>query len=219
MPTNASAEERGNPPTASASAPPAPTRTSRVRDWLPLVMSILAFTVSVTSLYYAALRSGEVAALSGPLVVLGHDPLTGAANVSIAVNLSNVGARLITTRQLQLVVVTPDGASTVTLPAVAQQKFNAEGEPHDDALVAPITLAPRSETTRQLRFTTLPADVERFDFFQPGTYRFALLLSVASRPTPAEAERWTVTLTALDANQLHTWSDLSAARTLAVLKD
>jgi hypothetical protein len=50
-----------------------------VREWLPRVMSVLAFTVPITSLYYAALRGGTVTAMTGPMLVLGHDPLTGAA--------------------------------------------------------------------------------------------------------------------------------------------
>ena len=35
----------GNPP----AQPSAHTRLARVRDWLPLVMSVLAFTVSITT--------------------------------------------------------------------------------------------------------------------------------------------------------------------------
>jgi len=205
----------GNP----AAQPSAHTRLARVRDWLPLVMSVLAFTVSITSLYYAALRGGTVTAMTGPMLVLGHDPLTGAANVSIAVNLSNTGARLITTRQLQLVVTAPDGATSATLPAVAQQKFDAKGEPQDDAMVAPITLAPRSETARQLRFTTRPKDVERIDFFHAGSYRFVLWLAVANRPMPEEAERWAITLDDVGARQLRSWSEMGIARAVAVLND
>ena len=53
------------------------------------------------SLYSAALHGVTVAGMTGPVVVLGHDPLTGAANGGVAVNLSNTGARLITPSQLR----------------------------------------------------------------------------------------------------------------------
>ena len=206
-------------PANSPLRPAARTRLAHVRDWLPLAMSVLAFTVSITSLYYAALRGGTVTATTGPMLALGHDSPTGAANVSIAVNLSNTRARLFSTQQLQLLVTAPDGATSATLPAVAQQKFDAKGEPQDDAMVAPITLAPRSETARQLRFTTRPKDVERIDFFHAGSYRFVLWLAVANRPMPEEAERWAITLDDVGARQLRSWSEMGIARAVAVLND
>ena len=72
---------------------------------------------------------------------------------------------------------------------------------------------------RQLRFTTRPLDIERFDFFHAGTYRLVLWLALASRPTPEEAERWVITLDDVDARRLQSRSEMGIARTVAVLKD
>lgn len=189
---------------------------ARLRDWLPMLMSVLAFTVSLTSLYFAALRGGNVTAMTGPMVLLSHDPLTGAGNVSVAVNLANTGAQLATVRQLQLKITGPDGKLAVVLPAVAQQKLKADGEPQDDVMTAPITLAPRSETTRQLRFMITTKDADQFAFIERGRYQFDLLLQL--RDGPQQAEQWQLQLSDVDAERLNYWRGLNIANSLPVLK-
>ncbi|NQD36160.1 hypothetical protein HPT27_03925 [Permianibacter sp. IMCC34836] len=193
-----------------------PSPLARLREWLPMLMSVLAFTVSLTSLYYAALRDGQVIAMTGPMLLLSHDPLTGVGNVSVAVNLSNTGARLVTVKQLQLQVTGPDGKTTVRLPAVAQQKLAADGEPKDDVMTAPITLAPRSETSRQLRFTITAKDAEHFAFVETGKYQFQLSLQLLDGQR--EAEHWVLDLSETEAYQLTYWRGLNIGNTLAVLK-
>jgi hypothetical protein len=200
---------------AEAAPPISPPPWRRLRETLPLLMSVLAFVVSLSSLYFSVLRAGNVAAMTGPVLALSHDPLTGVAQVSVAINLANTGARLITVTELQLEIQKPAGEQRFTLQAVTQQAMDQEGEPKDLSLLAPITLPPRSESTRQLRFAGSTADVA---LTQAGVYRCRLLLRLSGREAPVQAEHWQLELTDLDAGQLRHWYELNIGRTVLVTK-
>lgn len=187
----------------------------RLREWLPLLMSVLAFAVSLSSLYLVTLRSGNVTAMTGPVLTLSHDAFTGATRVSLAVNLANSGARLITVAGLQLRVTAPDQKTVHTLTALTQQTLDDKGEPRDSGLLAPITLAARSESTYQLGFVSTNAEAA---LLQPGRYHFELHLKTAGTEQPQLAETWQLNLTETDANQLQHWYQLDIANSVMLAK-
>lgn len=207
--------------TAERSLTPAPASTparsgwQRVREGLPLLMSVLAFTVSLSSLYLVTLRSGNVTAMTGPVLALSHDPVTGAARVGLAVNLANTGARLITVAGLQLRATAPDQKTVYTLTALTQQSLDDQGEPRDSGLLAPITLAARSESTYQLGFVSASAETS---MLQPGRYAFALYLKTAVSEQAQLAEHWQLNLSERDAMQLNHWYQLNIGNSVMLAK-
>lgn len=195
---------------------PAPSSGwQRLREGLPLLMSVLAFVVSLSSLYLVTLRSGNVTAMTGPVLTLSHDPVTGAARVGLAVNLANTGARLITVAGLQLRVTAPDQKTVYTLTALTQQTLDDKGEPRDSGLLAPITLAARSESTYQLGFVSTDVEIA---LLQPGKYQFELHLKTAAAESTQRAEHWQLKLSETDANQLNHWYQLNIANSVMVAK-
>ncbi len=186
-----------------------------LREGLPLLMSVLAFALSLSSLYLVTLRSGNVTAMTGPVLALSHDPLTGAARVGLAVNLANTGARLITVAGLQLRVTAPDQQSVYTLTALTQQTLDDKGEPRDSGLLAPITLAARSESTYQLGFVSSEAETA---LLQPGLYQFELRLRTAAAEQTQLAEQWQLNLSERDANQLSHWYQLNIGNSVMLAK-
>ncbi len=187
----------------------------RLREGLPLLMSVLAFTVSLTSLYLVTLRSGNATAITGPVMALSHDPVTGAARVSLAVNLANSGARLITVNSLQLQVRLPDQTSTVQLNARTLQSLDDKSEPRDTSLLAPITLAARSESTRQIGFAGSDAELS---LSQPGRYQFELHLKTTADDKLQLAEQWQLDVSEIDARQLQHWYQLGIGNSVMVAK-
>lgn len=196
-------------------ASPARSRWQTVREGLPLLMSVLAFALSLSSLYLSVLRSGNVTAMTGPVLALSHDPLTGAARVSLAVNLANSGAKLSTVAGLQLRVTAPDQKTVYTLTALTQQTLDDKGEPRDSSLLAPITLAARSESTRQLGFVATTAEMS---LLQPGRYQFELQLKTSAGEPPRVVEQWQLNLSEQDVNQLQHWYQLNVGSSVMLAK-
>ena len=194
----------------------APTRSGwqRLREGLPLVMSVLAFVLSLSSLYLSVLRAGNVSAMTGPVLALSHEPVTGAARISLAVNLANTGARLITVAGLQLQITTPDNKQLV-LTARTQQTLDGDGEPRDSSLLAPITLAARSESTRQLGFV---ADDAEISLTQLGRYQILLLLRTGAETTAHRVEQWQMDIGETDARQLQHWYQLGIGNSVMLAK-
>lgn len=200
----------GEPPLA----PPARSRWQRLREGLPLLMSVLAFVLSLSSLYLSVLRAGNVSAMTGPVLTLSHEPVTGAARISLAVNLANTGARLITVAGLQLQITTPDNQQLV-LTARTQQTLDAEGEPRDSSLLAPITLAARSESTRQLGFVAKGNDAS---LLQPGRYHLTLLLRTSGDSAMHPAEQWQIEISESETRQLQHWYELGIGNSVMLAK-
>ena len=194
---------------------PARSGWQRVREGLPLVMSVLAFVLSLSSLYLSVLRAGNVSAMTGPVLALSHDPLTGAARVSLAVNLANTGARLITVAGLQLRITAPDQKTVYTLTALTQQTLDDKGEPRDSGLLAPVTLPARSESTHQLGFVATDAEVA---LLKPGRYQFALLLKTTAGEPLQLAEQWLLELSEPETNQLQHWYQLNIGNSVMLAK-
>jgi hypothetical protein len=193
---------------------PAHSGWQRLREGLPLVMSVLAFVLSLTSLYLVTLRAGNVSAMTGPALALSHEPVTGAARISLAVNLANTGARLITVAGMQLQITTPDN-KRLALTARTQQTLDGDGEPRDSSLLAPITLAARSESTRQLGFVASGNDAS---LLQPGRYQLALLLSAGSDNAMHPAEQWQIEISENEARQLQHWYELGIGNSVMLAK-
>ena len=202
-------------PHSHSHSPTVPSHWQRLREGLPLLMSVLAFAVSLSSLYLVTLRSGNVTAMSGPVLAISHDPITGAARIGLAVNLANSGARLITVAGLQLRVLGPDQTTPLQLTALTLQALDDKGEPRDTALLAPITLAARSESTYQLGFVAANADMT---LLQPGRYAFALHLKTATGEQMQLAEQWQISLTETDIRQLQQWYQLNIGNSVMVAK-
>lgn len=213
-------EQAGIMARAPTRPPATSSRTSttvwqRLREGLPLLMSVLAFAVSLTSLYMVTLRSGNVTAMTGPVMALSHDPITGAARVSLAVNLANTGARLITVAGVQLRITTPDQKIVIPFTALTRQVLDDKGEPRDSSLLAPITLAARSESTYQLGFVS--SDTEHA-LLQPGRYQVELQLKTTAGAATQHAEQWQLDISEQDAMQLQHWYQLNIGNSVMVAK-
>ena len=215
-PTSASNDSAGIMTRSSEPPLVPPTRSGwqRLREGLPLVMSVLAFVLSLSSLYLSVLRAGNVSAMTGPVLALSHESVTGAARISLAVNLANTGARLITVGGLQLQITTPDNKQLV-LTARTQQTLDGDGEPRDSSLLAPITLAARSESTRQLGFVASGNDAS---LLQPGRYHLTLLLRTGSDSAMHPAEQWQVEISENEARQLQHWYELGIGNSVMLTK-
>ena len=82
-------------------------------------------------------------------------------------------------------------------------------------LLAPITLAARSENMRQLGFVASGNDAS---LLQPGRYHLKLLLRTGSDRAMHPAEQWQVEISENEARQLQHWYELGVSNSLMRVK-
>ena len=82
-------------------------------------------------------------------------------------------------------------------------------------LLAPITLAARSENMRQLGFVADDADIS---LIQPGRYQIMLLLRTGADTILHRVEQWQMEISETDARQMQHWYELGIGNSVMLAK-
>jgi hypothetical protein len=184
------------------------------KDRLSILLSVLAFTISAVSFYLTTLREVEPEIQAGSRLYISHD-VYGKASVAMSVNITNIGARLFVIERLALLIHRPDSLDGYVMTPAGYVKVNDKGEPQDEGMVGPITVAGRGQVTKQILFKS-SSEEDGFAITSPGKYECALIAWFSGEQTPAISDQFEIQLSTTDANQLSHWADLQVTNSVVV---
>ena len=184
------------------------------KDRLSIVLSILAFTISAVSFYLTTLREVEPEIQAGSRFYISHD-IYGKASIAMSINATNIGARLFVVERLALLIHRPDSLDGYVMTPAGYVKVNDKGEPQEEGMVGPITVAGRGQVTKQILFKS-SSEEDDFTITSPGKYEYTLVAWFSGKPDPAIADRFAIELSTTDANQLSHWANLQVTNSVVV---
>ncbi|MGA9365720.1 MAG: hypothetical protein WBW16_15265 [Bacteroidota bacterium] len=187
----------------------------RFKDFLSLIMSGIAFVVSLLSFYLTVLRSADPEIRAGSPIYLFHD-VSMTASVAMPVSVSNAGARLSTVERFALVVKPDTSREGYMFAPYTFQKFNKKGDLQDESMTSPIVIPGGSQTTKQVLFKASQDPNDNFALVSQGRYVLSLLAWFPGRDSPRIVDRFEVDINQLQADNLSRWRDLQVTNTVVV---
>jgi len=141
---------------------------------VPVVISILALTVSFLGVYYSQVRHARLRLIAGEHLCVNHFT-EGNVGVSLPVCIVNEGTRPGTIRRIGLRIKKADSGEGDLLEPLYYQRIDEKGNFLHDAMPAPVTVAASQSVVKQVLFRSDLEHPNDFQFVNPGMYQFLLL--------------------------------------------
>lgn len=177
-------------------APNHPTRApwQRVKDLLPLAMSLLALGLSGATFYRTQLQPARLTVDTAEVAYLAIDA-NGIFEFHLNVTLSNGGAGMAVARKVAVLLQSPERSDGYLLEAVYIERLNEQTQFVNESEVGPISVEGRQSQSRRIRFISSRDRPNDKPLEKAGAYTATVLVWTADDAGPTAATGFPFTLT------------------------
>jgi hypothetical protein len=141
---------------------------------ISIILSLIALTISVTTLYLTHLRKALLRISAGEDVIISHTD-AGLLWVNLPVSFENHGTRLGTVTRVALLVQNPGSKEGYLLEPIYFQGIDKNADFIFESLPTPIVVVGKGSITKTVLFASSSKTPGDFTLTKPGLYQMRLL--------------------------------------------